>query len=437
MTNTIGEINFWEVVILAILILICGLFGSVAYPQASAPHEINVIEAMGLAEKADPSLGAARAVTTQFQYSIDVAKAGYYPRLDLEATDSTGFPGSSSLTGIGGLMGSPYRSGYSYGAVASMTVWDFGRTGYGVEIAKNEFQGSQEDLKLRREEVYRNVLGAFFNCVSTRSQETMYQKMSEEANRVTKEVNRFVRTGQRSIVDKYLSESQAEEIHTSQSTYQEKFEISRRRLALLIGREGQAVLCPELSAVPERSLESLNRDEKNPLLARAEAAAEAARNAANQIHADYYPKITAVGSVGQMDDARLVSQQYYAAGAGLIIPVFEGFRIKSEESQANAKVLEADYTVSFVRQTISDIDARYDEIIRADAVEREHLVHELELGHQAFEVAGKRYFTLQGGLIDLRDSMSNLLRVETRSIDVGAELLLNEGLKAVSDGGHL
>ncbi len=42
------------------------------------------------------------------------------------AVDSWGFPGSSGYLGIGGLMGSPFRSGEAGGLVATDTLFDFG-----------------------------------------------------------------------------------------------------------------------------------------------------------------------------------------------------------------------------------------------------------------------------------------------------------------------
>ena len=88
-------------------------------------NELTVSDALRLAEQTDPSLKAANARVAQAEHSVGIARSDYYPRVDLEAIDSTGFPGSSGALGVEGLMGSPYRSGLGYGAVASMTLFRF------------------------------------------------------------------------------------------------------------------------------------------------------------------------------------------------------------------------------------------------------------------------------------------------------------------------
>ena len=59
---------------------------------------------MRLAEKNSPKLSASRFYEIAANKSINIARANYYPTLNLEAIDSTGFPGSSGLTEVGGLM---------------------------------------------------------------------------------------------------------------------------------------------------------------------------------------------------------------------------------------------------------------------------------------------------------------------------------------------
>ena len=64
-----------------------------------------------------------------------------------------------------------------------------------------------------------------------------------------------------------------------------------------------------------------------------------------------------------------------------------------------------------------------------------HLVYELDLGNEAFTVAKKRYFSLEGNLIDLRDAFKNLSRVRTEIEETTAKLFQATGAKVLLNGG--
>ena len=106
-------------------------------------------------------------------------------------------------------------------------------------------------------------------------------------------------------------------------------------------------------------------------------------------------------------------------------------------ARAGARVLEQDEQVHFAEETIAAFDARFDESIATNRVRLQHLERELTLSREAFAIAKKRYFSLQGLLVDVRDALANRIRTETESIKVQSALYLNIGLKKIADGGHL
>ena len=100
-------------------------------------HELSLAEALTQAEHNSPRLKAANLQVVAAHKGVGVAQAGYYPSVALEGIDSWGFPGSSGALGIGGLMGSPYRSEAAAGLVAQDTLFDFGRTYSSVRAAQD------------------------------------------------------------------------------------------------------------------------------------------------------------------------------------------------------------------------------------------------------------------------------------------------------------
>ncbi len=65
-----------------------------------------------------------------------------------------------------------------------------------------------------------DLLKTFYACSRYRSDREAWDKLHDETELVAREVVRYVDTGQRSIVDKYLSQAQVEEARTNQQLLQ-------------------------------------------------------------------------------------------------------------------------------------------------------------------------------------------------------------------------
>ena len=131
---------------------------------------LSVKEALHLAEVNSPRLSASRFRELASKKSVDIAKANYYPILTAQATDDTGFKGSARWLQVEGLMGSPFRSGFSAGLVAKQIVWDFGRTYYAVEASKHEVAFRKQDLRVTDYQVKQLTLQTFYECSMFKTQ---------------------------------------------------------------------------------------------------------------------------------------------------------------------------------------------------------------------------------------------------------------------------
>jgi len=87
-----------------------------------------------------------------------------------------------------------------------------------------------------------------------------------------------------------------------------------------------------------------------------------------------------------------------------------------------------------VQLRMDEVNAKYDEIIDASKARIEHLEREEKLAREGFAVAKNRYFKLQGNLVDLRDALRNLGRIETDMKDTQANLLEATGAKDLLNG---
>jgi outer membrane protein TolC len=398
---------------------------------------LGIVEVLRKAEETSPELKAALARMKEAGESIRVARAGYYPTLDVEGVDSTGFPGSSGWLGYGGLMGSPFRSGPTGGAVSRFTVFDFGRTFYDTKAAQEEWRASLENVKILRYQVYMAALKLYFDAVRFRSEQETWQSLGKQIDIIAREVRRFVDTGQRSIVDTYLVRDQIEEADATQATYGERYRVALHRLALITGLLETNLSCPNAAELQPDIYAPLIRFEQSPVLRAAAAEAEAARQRLKQVQSENRPLITAVGSAGEMDDARLVDKKDYSAGVGIQLPLFEGYKITGEIRRAQYFADQKDQDLMSARYELDDLSAAYDEIIDSSRINLDHLNHELTVATEGLNVAKDRYFSLQGNLVDLREALRNLERIQTTIDEVRADFYLAEGSKKVLNGAYV
>jgi outer membrane protein len=389
--------------------------------------EVSLNEILSQVEAKDPSIASANYREKAAQENIGVSKSNYLPTLSIEAIDSAGFPGSSSMAGVGGLMGSPYRSGLAAGVVGKQTIWDFGRTSSKVTLAEEESQGLHDDIKIKKLQIEENAIKVFFECSFYRSQMEVWKNLGEESAIVTKEVKKFVGTGQRSIVDSYLSQGQEEEAVTSVAEIKERLFATINHLKLLTGIEKEEITCPILQneITQVKSISESN----NILINKAEVESRIAIARVAAAKSGYMPELVAVGSVGTMENSRFVAEQNYSAAIGLTFPLFEGWKTSHEVSSARASLAAKNSELAAAKQGVSEMNIKFDENLNSARVRLEHLRSELQLAEKAFNTAKKRYLSLQGSLTDVREALRNLSRTQTQKNEALAVYFKNQKLR--------
>lgn len=415
-----------------LLILIISL--NVPNIWASSVREISLEEVIRLAEMNSPRLSAAKLREIAAEKGIDIAKSNYFPTINAESIYSQGFPGSSGLTGVGGLMGSPYRSGVGAGFVAKQTIWDFGRTFHAVKASKYETELSEQETKVTLYEIKQLALKKFYECAFFKTQRELWTYLEGESGIITKEVESFVNTGQRSIVERYLSKAQTEEATSYKVFFAERLKQSINELSVIMGVSEDNFSCPALPNKISHSLHENNGIESSPLFTRALANARVAEEKLKQEKAGYYPEITAVASTGYMQRSRLVQRQNYAVGVGISLPLFD-LNTRGKVDRAEVIASEKNKEIESERQYLEEINAKFDETIKSSQVLLNHLDEELKIANEAFDLAKKRYFSLEGTLIDLRESFRNLSRVRVEIENTRANLLQASGAKVLLNGG--
>ncbi|HVO32722.1 MAG TPA: TolC family protein [Elusimicrobiota bacterium] len=404
--------------------------GTVAMAELSLPQMLR------MAEDASPDLKAALDRERAAADNIRIFQSFYYPTFDVEAIESFGFPGSSRDLGISGLMGSPYRSGPAAGVSADLELYDPAR-GFAVETARRELDAVRARTLIVTYQVDQLALEIYLDASRFRGLSDSYRAIAAESGRVEKEVNHFVATGQRSVVERLLVHDQTADADMTSASFDARYRVALQRLAVVTASTATALSCPSPDSVSTADLGLRQNGYQSPLLLEAAAQAAVARSAVSQASAANYPRLLATASVGDMDTARLVSKRDYSGGFGVQLPLFEGYRIQSTVEQARALASARDQDQLAVRMDVDQLNAHYDESIEAARVQLQYLDSEETLAQRAFHLAKQRYYSFQGTLVDVREALRNVERIEDEQINVQTDLLLAQGSKALLNGARL
>lgn len=406
------------------------------WPAPTRAAEMSVEEVLRAAEKVSPDLKAAAAREAQAQDAVELGRSAYFPTLDAQGVQSWGFAGSNGALGLGGLMSSPFRSGPTGGLVSKMTLFDLSR-GHGVDASRSRLEAARAQTRVARYTLDQAALRVYFDAVRDRGQMEAWREVGAEIAKVVKDVDRLVRTGQHSPVERLLIGDQADDAEMTAAAYAERYRIALRRLALLTALPEDGLACPAPASLSESALAAITPGTASPAVERAEAEAAAAKSAAEQAFAENYPTVTALGSVGGMEKVRLVQRIDYSAGVGISLPLFEGFRTRSRASAARNASAERDFAALGARLELDEADAAYDEVMASSRVKLAYLDRELEAAQRTLELAKQRYLSFEGPLVDVRESIRNLARVRAQRNDAKVDLLLALGAKAVLHGGRV
>jgi outer membrane protein TolC len=389
---------------------------------------------MKSAAEVSPHVQAARLRSVAAQHRIGVAQSGFLPDVSITAADTTGFPGSTGTLGTSGLVASPFRSGAAAGIVANVPIWDFGRTSNAVDAAKHSARSEEASADYSRYQVYETAVHLYYRCSLYRTLRDVWRDLATSARLVRDEVSRFVRTGQRSIVERYLAESQAEDATTQFSVTGRQYEELIKELALLTGMPAADLACPPLPSEEDAAKMFHGEPTGNPVIAQATEALAAAKARVSEARADFLPKLVGVADAGVMQNVRFVQREYYALGVAIILPVFQGFKTSSEVDEAAAVASSKEKELEARKLEIADLNAEYDRTILSARVGLTHMREEMTLAEKGFQTAKTRYLSLQGSVVDVREALRNLARVQVELSQTLASYLEASGGKAVLNG---
>lgn len=378
----------------------------------SARAELTLKEAIQSGIKNHPLVQSEHYGELRKQQDEAIAQSQYYPKISAMALATTGFPGSAGATAVAGLMVSPYHKGPSAGLFLEQNILDFGRTSGQVKVAEKESRLFQTETHLSKISIAKDTERAYYLCSRDRSLSEIYSHLALEAELIQKEVKKFVQVGQRSVVENYLSRSQTEEARTLAEDYQKKFQLDNQRLALFTAQGSHQPICPPLTEeISPLSKNVETSSYESPFLEKVDAQIALSEAEHNLAKKDFNPRIVGIASLGWMQDTEFnIPIKNYSAAIGLILPLFEGNITASRVKKYELRTLETEKEKEAIQFKLDQENLEYLRNIESARLRIDHLKTEFQLADEGYKMAKKRYLTLQGTLVDVRESLRNLSR---------------------------
>jgi len=379
---------------------------------AFASPELSALVTAALA--ANPDLAMAAERVRQAEAQVRFADATLFPAVNLGAS------ASHNETHVdGGDWQSRNASGATLSASYEVDLW--GKNASGVRSAEASLRASRYDQETVRLTLVAGVANGYFQLLSLRGRLGIARENLDIALRVFTVVDSRVRNGAASKLD--LARQQAAVL--TQRAAIPPLELQERQtlfaLAILLGRapEGFATAGLAISnlAVP-RAASGLPAQllTRRPDLASAEAQLAAANANVAVARASLLPGIGLTGSAGLASDALLnilnAPTATIAIGASLLMPIFDGGRLRSQVDVATSREREL---VQNYRKTVlaalADVDSALAAGGRLAAQEslQEELMRQLR---EAFRLAEIRYREGADDLLTALDAQRSLFQAE-------------------------
>ncbi len=346
-------------------------------------------------------VGAARARVSQ-------ARAGFLPRVDIQASATDGPLGAPAM-GLGGLVGTPIKKHTGGSLNVIQTLLDFGRTQNTVRSRRAEVAASQEALAADRSRVVLEVQQAYFQALEAGRLLGVNQQLLEQRRLVAKQAAALMQNNLASRVDVDLAEVSVSQAQLGLVRARSDVETARAALSTAIGRSIPATTSLEDSPlgtpaeVPplQEATSSALRD--RPELRQVAAQARVYDHLASAARAGKRPLLVGVGSVGKVNPVPLFesSDKPWAVGLALTIPIFTGGAVEGqvEEAIRNAGAARAgaEELANAIRQQVAAALASLaagEESVRVAEAQR-------KTAQDALSLATQRYQLQLGSIVEL------------------------------------
>lgn len=385
---------------------------------APAMRPLSLVQLTDLALRRNPKTRLAWAAIRSSEAGVELARAGYWPRIDATLSAQRNRPLNFS--------GQPANTQTRYGASVSLSylLWDFGARSGTLDQAKFELASAHlsqdqtvQDVILQVEQAYYQVLG--LQAVTDVNRQSL---KDAETNLAAAQDRRTA--GLATVGDVYQAEAALAGAKLALQQSEGQLAAARGQLAVAVGdapdmllslAAWEQVVTPEL---PEQSVSSLLDDARGArpelLAAKAQEQVAAAKLAATR--GNGLPTLNFDANAGHTQVRGVGDSSQFSALLSLNIPLFAGFGDRAAVHQAQAALDSARATSDDLRSQVELQVWQAYQNLRTAAVTLDTSAAQLKSAQQAADVSNARYKRGLATILDLLSAQTTLANARVQQV---------------------
>lgn len=388
--------------------------------------------------EADATLKAAAARTGQ-------ARSSYYPHADANFDTTAGAGRLNPRFLVGGFLVQNNLSQYVGGASISQRIYDFGFTQHTVNSAHLAERAQEQDINGRRALVLMNVQATYLISLKRQRLVQIAEETVRERGIIKNQIEALHRQQLKSKLDLDLVQVELTNAESLLVRSRNNLKASFADLNRAMGISGAEDYVLEDFAIhvrPQRPLESLINDSlSHPELRRAKEVTASAEARVTAMKRQYLPTVSAYVSGGDFqifDQSRSQTNQtggWWAAGGFVSMPLFTGFLIENQVSEAKAQKDAAEANSLNIQQALTQqVTTSYlDTVTFAQQIKLTE--EQVKTAQEALQLAKQRYKLGLGTVVEVTQSEVAVTAAQTRLAEAQYDYKVAEVTLAYAAGG--
>ena len=402
-------------------------------------------QAVELALTSHPLLQEASANLKASEARTEQARSLYYPQVYANANTVAGAGRTNPRFLIGGGLLQENETAFAGGVVANQRIYDFGYTQNLVESTRLAQRAQIEDINARRAFVVLNVQRSYLESLKRRRLVQIAEETVRERGIIAGQIEALHRQQLKSKLDFNLVRVELVNAESLLVRSRNDLKASFAVLNRAIGVAGSDDYVLEDVSTDVRTTKILgdliNDSLSHPELKRAKeqtASADARMRAAKR---QFLPTVSAIASGGTYDPFDPRQNQptggWWTAGALVSMPLFTGFLIENQVSEARAHKDAADAASINVEQALTQqvTTAYLDTVTYAQQIKLAE--EQVKTAQEALQLAKQRYKLGLGTVVEVTQSEVAVTSAQTRLAEAQYDYKIAEVTLAYATRGAL
>lgn len=406
---------------------------------------LGLTEAVETALKQHPALQVAAANLKAAQARVEQTRSLYYPQLNANFATAAGVGGINPRFGTpAGAMLRQNLSQYAGGVVANQRLFDFGFTSNLVESSELAANAQVQEIHARRAVVELNVQRVYLGSLKHRRLVQIAEETIRVRGAIKAQIEALFRQQLKSKLD--VSFVQVELTNAESALVRARNGLKAsfadlNRAMGIVGSEDYILedIAPDIHPLPPLS-SLIEQSRLHPELKKALEQRRSAEAKLKATKKQYFPTISAIASAGDYEvfdsDRRERTGGWWAASAGISVPLFTGFLIENQVAEARAHQLAADAAAMDIEQILT-------QQVTTSYLELQSLAQQIKLGeelvktaNEALQLARERYKLGLNSIVEVTQAEVSLTATQMRLAEAQYDYKIAEATLAYAIGGQ-